>query len=114
MAGAFVGVGFGLAVVGVDECDGLALGVAVTLGSFVGAGGVVGWSLGCGASLCCPWVGAGLVPRSEGLGAAGVRAEQAGGMLLAVAAAAIVMVVGLVVESFCQLPPDDTAGADTA
>ncbi|MCT1872188.1 DUF3180 domain-containing protein [Brevibacterium luteolum] len=46
--------------------------------------------------------------------ASGVRAEQAGGMLLAVAAAAIVMVVGLVVESFCQLPPDDTAGADAA
>jgi hypothetical protein len=44
----------------------------------------------------------------------GIRAQSAAGMLVAVGASAIVMVVGLIVESYCKLPPDDSAGADAA
>ena len=37
----------------------------------------------------------------------GLRAESALGMLAAAIAAAVLMAVGLIVESFCSLPPDD-------
>lgn len=57
-----------------------------------------GWYLGAAAYLF--------------ISAGGVRASAALGMLLAVAASAILMVVGLIVESDCRLPPDDTAGTD--
>ncbi|MYM20863.1 DUF3180 family protein [Brevibacterium sp. 5221] len=46
--------------------------------------------------------------------AGGVRAATGFGMLVAVATAALLMVVGLVVEYFCQLPPDDPSGAEPA
>ena len=61
---------------------------------------LTGWYLGAAAYLF--------------ISAGGVRASAALGMLLAVAASAILMIVGLIVESYCTLPPDDTAGADPA
>lgn len=46
--------------------------------------------------------------------AAGLRVSTGVGMLVAVIAAAILMITGIVVESFCKLPPDDTSGASAA
>lgn len=45
---------------------------------------------------------------------AGARSSTGVGMLVAVAAAAVLMIVGLIVESFCQLPPDDPKGTEPA
>ena len=46
--------------------------------------------------------------------AGGARSSTGAGMLLAVASAAVLMIVGLVVESYCQLPPDDPEGTEPA
>lgn len=43
----------------------------------------------------------------------GLRAESALGMLAAAIAAAVLMAVGLIVESFCSLPPDDPRSPDS-
>ncbi len=48
------------------------------------------------------------------ISAGGIRAQTGAGMLVAVATAALLMIVGLVVEHFCQLPPDDPPGAEAA
>lgn len=42
----------------------------------------------------------------------GLRTEAAMGMLAASVSAAILMAVGLIVESFCSLPPDDPRALD--
>ncbi|MGO1653832.1 MAG: DUF3180 family protein [Brevibacterium yomogidense] len=42
----------------------------------------------------------------------GLRAEAGLGMLAAAISAAILMAVGLIVESFCSLPPDDPRASD--
>lgn len=42
----------------------------------------------------------------------GLRADAGMGMLAASGAAAILMAVGLIVESFCSLPPDDPRAQD--
>lgn len=46
--------------------------------------------------------------------AEGARSSTGMGMLLAVGSAAVLMIVGLIVESFCQLPPDDPKGTEPA
>ncbi|RBP63111.1 uncharacterized protein DUF3180 [Brevibacterium sanguinis] len=48
------------------------------------------------------------------LSAPGIRNDLAAGMLLAMVAAATLMIVGLIVESFCALPPHDPPGAEPA
>lgn len=42
----------------------------------------------------------------------GARSNSGVGMLFAVASAAVLMIVGLIVESYCQLPPDDPEGTE--
>ncbi|RAE95705.1 DUF3180 domain-containing protein, partial [Burkholderia multivorans] len=44
----------------------------------------------------------------------GIRNDLAAGMLLAMAAAAALMIVGIIVEIFCTLPPQDPPGAEAA
>ena len=44
----------------------------------------------------------------------GIRNDLAAGMLFAMIAAAALMIVGLIVESFCELPPQDPPGAEAA
>lgn len=48
------------------------------------------------------------------LSAPGIRNDLAAGMLLAMAAAAALMIVGIIVEIFCTLPPQDPPGAEAA
>lgn len=48
------------------------------------------------------------------ISAGGIRASAGVGMLVPIATAALLMIVGLVVEHFCTLPPDDTTGAEPA
>ncbi|MCI4010139.1 DUF3180 domain-containing protein [Brevibacterium sp. ZH18] len=48
------------------------------------------------------------------LSAPGFRNDLAAGMLFAVISAAALMIVGLIVEGFCVLPPQDPPGAETA
>ncbi len=48
------------------------------------------------------------------LSAPGIRNDLAAGMLIAMVAAATLMIVGLIVESFCALPPQDPPGAEPA
>lgn len=48
------------------------------------------------------------------LSAPGIRNDLAAGMLVAMVAAAALMIVGLIVEGFCTLPPQDPPGAETA
>ena len=46
--------------------------------------------------------------------APGIRNDLAAGMLIAMIAAAALMIVGLIVEGFCEIPPQDPPGAETA
>ncbi|MDN5585123.1 MAG: DUF3180 domain-containing protein [Brevibacterium sp.] len=48
------------------------------------------------------------------LSAPGIRNDLAAGMLFAMIAAAALMIVGLIVEGFCALPPQDPPGAEAA
>ena len=48
------------------------------------------------------------------LSAPGIRNDLAAGMLIAMIAAAALMIVGLIVEGFCEIPPQDPPGAETA
>ncbi|UVI37073.1 DUF3180 domain-containing protein [Brevibacterium spongiae] len=48
------------------------------------------------------------------LSAPGIRNDLAAGMLVAVIAAAALMIVGIIVEGFCEIPPQDPPGAETA
>ena len=48
------------------------------------------------------------------LSAPGIRNDLAAGMLFAMIAAATLMIVGLIVENFCALPPQDPPGAEAA
>jgi hypothetical protein len=48
------------------------------------------------------------------LSAPGVRNDFAAGMLVAMISAAALMVVGIIVEGFCEIPPQDPPGAETA
>ena len=48
------------------------------------------------------------------LSAPGIRTDLAAGMLIAMIAAAALMIVGLIVEGFCEIPPQDPPGAETA
>lgn len=48
------------------------------------------------------------------LSAPGIRNDLAAGMLLAMVAAAALMIVGIIVEIFCTLPPQDPPGAEAA
>ena len=48
------------------------------------------------------------------LSAPGIRNDPAAGMLIAMIAAAALMIVGLIVEGFCEIPPQDPPGAETA
>lgn len=58
----------------------------------------------CGSGLTGWYLGAALYLL---VSAFGVRAESGLGMLVAAGAAGALMVVGIVVEGFCTLPPDD-------
>lgn len=44
----------------------------------------------------------------------GIRNDLAAGMLVAVISAAVLMIVGIIVEGFCEIPPQDPPGAETA
>ncbi len=46
--------------------------------------------------------------------APGIRNDLAAGMLFAALAAAALMIVGIIVEIFCTLPPQDPPGAEAA
>ncbi|GAA1636609.1 DUF3180 domain-containing protein [Brevibacterium sanguinis] len=46
--------------------------------------------------------------------APGIRNDLAAGMLFAAIAAAALMIVGIIVEIFCTLPPHDPPGAEAA
>jgi hypothetical protein len=48
------------------------------------------------------------------LSAPGVRNDFAAGMLVAMISAAALMIVGIIVEGFCEIPPQDPPGAETA
>ncbi|WP_209325869.1 DUF3180 domain-containing protein [Brevibacterium renqingii] len=48
------------------------------------------------------------------LSAPGIRNDLAAGMLVAMVSAAALMIVGLIVEGFCEIPPQDPPGAETA
>lgn len=48
------------------------------------------------------------------LSAPGIRNDLAGGMLFAGICAAVLMIVGIIVEGFCEIPPQDPPGAETA
>src|SRR5699024_10139309 len=48
------------------------------------------------------------------LSAPGIRNHLAAGMLIAMIAAAALMIVALIVEGFCEIPPQDPPGAETA
>jgi hypothetical protein len=45
------------------------------------------------------------------LSAPGIRNDLAAGMLIAMIAAAALMIVGLIVEGFCEIPPQDPTGS---
>lgn len=48
------------------------------------------------------------------LSAPGIRNDLAGGMLFAGICAAALMIIGIIVEGFCEIPPQDPPGAETA
>lgn len=48
------------------------------------------------------------------LSAPGIRNDLAAGMLVAMISAAVLMIVGMIVEGFCEIPPQDPPGAETA
>ena len=48
------------------------------------------------------------------LSAPGIRNDLAAGMLVAMTSAAVLMIVGMIVEGFCEIPPLDPPGAETA
>ena len=48
------------------------------------------------------------------LSAPGIRNDIAAGMLVAMISAAVLMIVGMIVEVFCEIPPQDPPGAETA
>ncbi|WP_166970394.1 DUF3180 domain-containing protein [Brevibacterium atlanticum] len=48
------------------------------------------------------------------LSAPGIRNDLAAGMLVAMISAAALMIVGIIVEGFCEIPPQDPPGAETA
>ena len=48
------------------------------------------------------------------LSAPGIRNDIAAGMLVAMISAAVLMIVGMIVEGFCEIPPQDPPGAETA